>query len=205
MIVRKLIGLGFFVSGGFLLSFVAGSYAVGIARADEARQQWDAAEARRAVARARSVAFGQRVQSAPVAGAPVARLVIPRIDLDEIVLEGVEADQLNAGPGHLPGSVLPGARGNAIVSAHRDRHFSHFDALTVGDTVITDSQVGSTKWVIVSQRVVDNNDPALFARADTTLTLTTCWPIKFVGTAPSRLIVTARPVGRLSNRLASGN
>jgi sortase A len=135
-------------------------------------------------------------------GAAVARLVIPRIDLDEIVLEGVDNEQLNAGPGHLPGSVLPGARGNAIVSAHRDRHFSHFDALTVGDTLLTDSPVGRTKWVIVSQRVVDKDARALFARSDTTLTLTTCWPIRFVGAAPSRLIITAKPVGRVT-RLAS--
>jgi hypothetical protein len=52
VIVRKLIGFTFFVSGGLLLSFVAGRYAVGIARADSARGAWDAAQAQRAVARA---------------------------------------------------------------------------------------------------------------------------------------------------------
>jgi len=202
--VRKLIGLCFFLGGGFLLSFVGGSYAVGIARADEARQEWDAGEAHRAVARARAAAAGRRPQSAPTGGAAVARLVIPRIDLDEIVLEGVDNEQLNAGPGHLPGSVLPGARGNSVVSAHRDRHFSHFDALTVGDTLLTDSPIGRTKWVIVSQRVVDKDARALFARSDTTLTLTTCWPIRFLGAAPSRLIITAKPVAR-ATRLASGD
>jgi LPXTG-site transpeptidase (sortase) family protein len=87
--------------------------------------------------------------------------VIPRIDLDEIVLEGIETEDLNAGPGHLPGSVLPGERGNSIVSAHRDRHFNHFDALKVGDTVVTESSIGKTTWVIVSQRVVDKDARAL--------------------------------------------
>jgi sortase A len=206
VIVRKVLGLAFFVSGGLLLSFVGGRYAVGIARADEARQQWDAGEAHRAVSRARElVSHRAAFLSAPAPGAPVARLVIPKIDLDEIVIEGVDGDALNAGPGHLPGSVLPGVRGNAIVSAHRDRHFSHFDLLNVGDTVLTDSRAGRMKWVIVSQRIVDKDRAALFATRDTTLTLTTCWPIRFVGPAPSRLIVTAKPVGRLTTRLASAN
>lgn len=203
--MRKLIGLAFFVSGGLLLSFVGGRYAVGIARADEARQQWDAGEAHRAVVRAHEMTSHAAFLSAPASGAPVARLVIPKIDLDEIVIEGVDGDALNAGPGHLPGTVVPGLRGNAVVSAHRDRHFSHFDLLNVGDTVLTDSRAGRMKWVIVSQRIVDKDRPALFATSDTTLTLTTCWPIRFLGSAPSRLIVTAKPVGRLTTRLASAN
>jgi len=203
--VRRLIGLAFFISGGLLLSFVGGRYAVGIAQADEARQQWDAGEAHRAVVRAREMMSHASFISAPAAGAPVARLVIPKIDLDEIVIEGVDGDALNAGPGHLPGTVMPGLRGNAVVSAHRDRHFNHFDLLNVGDTVLTDSRAGRMKWVIVSQRIVDKDRPALFATSDTTLTLTTCWPIRFLGSAPSRLIVTAKPIGRLTTRLASAN
>jgi sortase A len=121
------------------------------------------------------------------------------------VLEGIEADDLNAGPGHLPGSVLPGERGNSIVSGHRDRHFNHFDALKVGDTVVTESRIGQTTWVIVAQRIVDKDDPALFRTSDATLTLTTCWPIRYLGSAPSRLIVTAKPVGRGAARLASAD
>ena len=203
--MRKLIGFTFFVSGGLLLSFVAGRYAVGIARADSARGAWDAAQAQRAVARARAVALSRAPQPAPADGTPIGRLVIPRIDLDEIVLEGIETEDLDAGPGHLPGSVLPGERGNSIVSAHRDRHFNHFDALKVGDTVVTESRIGKTTWVIVSQRVVDKDARALFRTSDTTLTLTTCWPIRYVGSAPSRLIVTAKPVRRGEARVASAN
>ena len=203
--MRKLIGFTFFVSGGLLLSFVAGRYAVGIARADSARGAWDAAQAQRAVARVRAVALTRAPQPAPADGTPIGRLVIPRIDLDEIVLEGIATEDLNAGPGHLPGSVLPGERGNSIVSAHRDRHFNHFDALKVGDTVVTESRIGKTTWVIVSQRVVDKDARALFRTSDTTLTLTTCWPIRYVGSAPSRLIVTAKPVRRGEARVASAN
>ena len=201
--MRKLIGFTFFVSGGLLVSFVGGRYAVGIARADQARGEWDAAQARGTVANARAVALRRGPEPAPADGTPIGRLVIPRIDLDEIVLEGIGTEDLNAGPGHLPGSVLPGERGNSIVSAHRDRHFNHFDALKVGDTVVTESRIGQTTWVIVSQRVVDKDARALFRTSDTTLTLTTCWPIRYLGSAPSRLIVTAKPVRRGATRVAS--
>ena len=203
--MRKLIGFTFFVSGGLLLSFVGGRYAVGIAHADQAREAWEAAEARGVVAHARAVAMRNIAQPAPVAGAPIGRLVIPHIDLDEIVLEGVDDEALNAGPGHLPGTALPGDKGNSVVSAHRDRHFNHFDALKTGDTVVTESRAGRTTWVIVSQRVVDKDAPALFRTSDATLTLTTCWPIQYLGSAPSRLIVTAKPVSRRTVRVASAD
>ena len=127
-------------------------------------------------------------------GAPVARLVIPKIGLDEIVLEGVDDNSMNGGPGHFPGSPFPGEPGNAIISAHRDRHFRHFDDLAIGDTIRTESGSRSATWVIVSRRVVDKATPALFPSKKATLTLTTCWPIRYFGSAPDRLIVTARPV-----------
>ena len=131
-------------------------------RADAARAAWDSVQARQAVAYARSVAFHSPTREALVPGAPVARLVIPRIGLDEIVLEGVDGDELNAGPGHVSGTVFPGEPGNSVISAHRDRHFNHFDALDVGDTLSTESESGARTWIIVSTRVIGKDDPALF-------------------------------------------
>lgn len=194
-VVRRPVGLLLFALGGLLLAFAVGRYAVGIVRADAARAAWNDAEARATVARARSMAVLHRRDVLDI-GAPVARLVIPRIDLDEIVLEGVDGDELNAGPGHLPGSAFPGEKGNAVISAHRDRHFSHLDALAVGDTIRTESGRYANTWVIVATRIVDKNAPALFNTREPTLTLTTCWPVRYLGSAPDRLIITARPVSR---------
>ena len=177
-----------------MLVFVGGQYAVGAMRADHARQLWDATQARQAVVSAQSVGLHAERTGPLATGAPVAHLLIPRIGLDEIVLEGVDGDELNAGPGHVPGSALPGEPGNAVISAHRDRHFSHFDQLHLGDTVTTETPGTRTAWVIVARRIIDKNDPALFRTTDATLTLTTCWPIRYLGTAPDRLILTAKPV-----------
>ena len=193
--MRRQLGWALVASGGLLLSFAGGRYALGAVKADEARRAWDAAEAKASVAQARALA-NRADPAGPIAtGAPVARLLIPKIALDDIVLEGVDGDQLNAGPGHLPGSALPGSAGNSVISAHRDRHFSHFDRLAIGDTILTETTTSRTTWVITKRRVIDKNDPALFRTADATLTLTTCWPVRFLGTAPERLILTAKAVG----------
>lgn len=127
-------------------------------------------------------------------GAVVARLVIPAIDLDEIVLEGVGPMELNGGPGHFPGSVLPGEAGNAIVSAHRDRHFRRFGELGVGSRVRTETRNRTVEWVITERRIVSRDTPSLFEQRDATLTLTTCWPIRYFGSAPDRLLLVAKPV-----------
>jgi sortase A len=184
----------FFSAGAFVLSLAFTRYAQGAIAADNARQAWDEKSAQAALAAARAFAR-THYATAIVDGAPVARLVIPKLDLDEIVLEGVDAEDLNAGPGHLPGSVLPGERGNAVISAHRDRHFKHFDEIGVGDTITTESAARQDRWVVISTRVVDKDAPAIVRTTDATLTLTTCWPIRYVGSAPERLIVTAKPVG----------
>lgn len=191
---RRRVGLALFLAGGLVLTAAGSRYAVGAVAQDEARRKWDEAAAHSALDSARSRAILDHGLGAVAHGAPVARLIIPKIRLDEIVLEGVDDDALNGGPGHLPGSPFPGQAGNSIVSAHRDRHFRHLGALSVGDTVETQSGSLTTLWVITKRRVVDKDLPVLFPSKAATLTLTTCWPIQYLGTAPDRLILTAKPV-----------
>jgi sortase A len=193
--MRGLLGYALFCVGGATTAFVGGRYAIGEFQRQDARRAWDEAEARAVVAHAQHVAASDVRNTVPIArGVPVARLLVPRIRLDEIVLEGVDDETLNAGPGHLPGSAYPGERGNAVISAHRDRHFARLGEVEVGDTITTESGTHRDKWVVISKRVIDADAPAIFRTRDATLTLTTCWPIRFVGTAPERLLLTARPI-----------
>ena len=191
-----MLGQSLVAFGALLLSFAGARYAHGALRQDAARRAWEAAEARSALTAATA-----RLDATPVGipweiGSPIARLTIPVLGLDEIVIEGVGDEELNAGPGHLPGSALPGQRGNSVISGHRDRHFSSLGALQVGDVVTTETAARQRlTWVVISRRIVRANDGAIFSTPDRTLTLTTCWPIRYVGPAPERLIVTAKPVG----------
>jgi sortase A len=176
-----------------MTTFAGSRYVSGAAAQDRARREWDALSA--------SSAFDDVMRStAPTAdvavrhGAPVARLLIPKIGLDEIVLEGIDDEAMNGGPGHYPGSPLPGKPGNSIISAHRDRHFRTLGGVAVGDTIVTESGAATTRWVVVRRQIVDKDRPVLFPAKTATLTLTTCWPIRFFGTAPDRLILTAKPI-----------
>jgi LPXTG-site transpeptidase (sortase) family protein len=190
-----LIGYALVCVGGTSVAFAGGRYAVGEWRQQEARWSWEESEARAVVALARrSVAINPGGSQPITAGVPVARLLIPRLRLDEIVLEGVEDNSLNAGPGHLPGSAFPGERGNSVISAHRDRHFSRLGEVRLGDTVVTESGAVVERWIVTSRRVVRAEAPAIFRTSEATLTLTTCWPIRYLGTAPERLLITAKPV-----------
>jgi sortase A len=183
------------IAGGVLVLVVSGT---SIARAaiarDAARSHWAELEAGRAVAGARLRVAGT-IGWTTARGTPVARLVIPRIGLDEVVVEGVSDADLRAGPGHMTGSALPGDSGNAVISAHRDRHFHPLARLVVGDTIVTESDHGTVIWTVARLRVVDADAPALRTSTSPLLTLTTCWPIRFFGPAPERLIVEATRVG----------
>jgi len=195
MLARGTVGYALFCVGGATLAFTGGRYAIGAWRQQEARLAWQEAEARSIVALAHRAALADVGPVMPaLTGAPVARLMIPRLGLDEIVLEGVDDDVLNAGPGHLPGSALPGQQGNAVISAHRDRHFARLGDVRVGDTVVTESAARRERWVVISTHVIDADAPALFRTREATLTLTTCWPIRYFGSAPDRLILTAKPI-----------
>jgi sortase A len=191
--VRSRAGLALAIAGAGLLLITGSIYARGALARDRARSQWDALMAHQAVESAhREGDRGRRTSFAR--GAPIARLVIPTAHVDEIIVEGIGGDQLNAGPGHIPASALPGETGRSVISAHRDRHFRTLDRVRVGDTLTTETALRSTTWVVVSRRILPKDTRVLFKATAPILTLTTCWPMGYFGAAPDRLVLEARPV-----------
>lgn len=80
--------------------------------------------------------------TSPIAPGPVAVLEIPAIGVHQVVVEGATTTDLKEGPGHVPGTPLPGEYGNAVVIGHRSIYGSPFgslDQLHAGDgiTVLT--------------------------------------------------------------------
>ena len=180
-------------AGAALLLYAAGAWGASAVARDRARADWNATEARRFVVDARRAADpGRPLIAAP--GSPIARLRVPRLGLDEVVVEGVDESSLRAGPGHVTWTPMPGAAGNSVISAHRDLHFRPLADIQVGDSIVTEAQGPPVVWIVRSRRVVAADAPALFATAAPTLTLTTCWPIRWFGPAPERLIVEASPL-----------
>jgi sortase A len=198
---RVAAGIALVAAGSALVAWAGASYGRGWLAQERARNEWEQRVARAEVERGRALANGAR-QAKPAEGAPVARLLIPKIGLDDIVLEGVTTVALNGGPGHLPGSSLPGDEGNAVISAHRDRHFRRLGELAIGDTIGTQTLTDSVTWRVVSRRVVNREAPVIRKEAGEVLTLTTCWPIGYLGGAPDRLILRAVPVRPASTSVA---
>jgi sortase A len=191
--MRRAIGAVLIALGVVVLCGVGYRYARGAYDRDQARAAWAELEAQNAVASAGRLASAP-THTAYAPGALVGRLLIPAVQLDEVIAEGVGDDQLDAGPGHFPGTASPGEPGNAVISAHRDRHFHSLGRVAIGDTVITETRTARTTWVIVRRSIVGRYQPSLFPSTQPELTLTTCWPIRYIGPAPDRLILTAKPV-----------
>jgi sortase A len=129
---------------------------------------------------------------APAAGQPIGTIQIPNIGLDQVVVEGVGTDQLEMGPGHYPGTPLPGEQGNVAIAGHRTTYahpFYDLDQVTPGRTIVLTTAQGIFVYIADGQQVVQPTDVAVVGpspRAE--LTLTTCNPRY---SAATRLVVTA--------------
>lgn len=128
----------------------------------------------------------------PKIGQIIATLEIPRLKRVIDVFEGTEKSQLSQGAGHYIRSVLPGYRDNSVIAGHRDSVFSKFGSLKKGDKLHVSTGYGNFTYTIVSLRIVDAKDktvivPTTHAR----LTLSTCYPFRYIGNAPQRFVVGA--------------
>jgi sortase A len=130
--------------------------------------------------------------AAPAPGGPVGIISIPKIGVNMVVVEGTDAEQLRSGPGHYPGTPLPGGAGNVAIAGHRTTYlhpFYNLDELAPGDPVDILTVQGRFAYQVVSSRSVDPTDVAVVAPTTTPmLTLTTCTPRY---SASQRLVVQA--------------
>jgi sortase A len=132
------------------------------------------------------------VIAAPAPGDPVGVIVIGKIGLSMMVVEGTDELQLQAGPGHYPGTPLPGEAGNSAIAGHRTTYLHPFyslDALVPGDTMTVTTLQGIFLYQVTGSQVVDPTDVGVVANTTTPqLTLTTCNPRY---SASQRLVVHA--------------
>ena len=128
-----------------------------------------------------------------LAGTVIGRLHIARIGLNVMVVEGTDDKSLRRALGHVIGTALPGEPGNMAISGHRDTHFRPLRHLRLGDEIVMKDGTGSYRYQVESMRVVTPEDTeVLNGSSDRVLTLITCHPFNFVGSAPDRFIVRAR-------------
>ena len=128
----------------------------------------------------------------PAEGDIVGSLSIPALKKTLPIIEGTGEDDLERGVGHLSQSVLPGEQDNCVLSGHRDTVFASLGKLKVGDRLITRTTAGTFTYQISRIRIVHKDDKTAIAPTDhAVLTVSTCYPFHYVGSAPDRYIISA--------------
>jgi len=138
------------------------------------------------------------VQPAP--GSVIGRLAIPRLKLAVMVRQGADEGTLRKAVGHIPGTALPGAAGNVGLAGHRDTFFRALRNIRPNDTIEFETTEGTYRYQVNSTRIVTPRDVSVLqASGGSMLTLVTCYPFYYVGSAPKRFIVHATEVATLAN------
>jgi sortase A len=122
----------------------------------------------------------------------IAILRIPKIHVEVPVLEGTDDLTLNRGVGHVADTAYPGENGNMAIAGHRDGFFRGLKDIALGDTLEMVTSGRTETYVIDRIVIVDPSDVSVLQpRVHASLTLITCYPFYFVGSAPKRYIVQA--------------
>jgi len=158
-----------------------------------------------------AVAQGSRAARGPAAvrpivlvtGQPFAVLRIPAFGAQWrfAVVEGTTLAQLAEGPGHVPGTQLPGEPGNFAVAAHditAGNAFLHLGSLRKGDGISVTTVNGTYRYQVLTERVVRYTDVGVLDPVPGKpgqppvrqfITLLTCTPVTLAFT-PWRIVVT---------------
>ena len=123
---------------------------------------------------------------------PLAVLHIPRIGLDVPVLKGTSDATLDRGAGHVEDTAMPGTPGNSGIAGHRDGFFRGLKDVSVGDAIELETLRETQTYRIERTWIVNPDDVSVLDPTSAqSITLVTCYPFYFVGSAPQRYIVRA--------------
>jgi sortase A len=126
----------------------------------------------------------------------IGRISVARLGVSVIVMEGTDGRTLRRAAGHITGTALPGQQGNVGIAAHRDTFFRPLRDIRKDDVISIETSAGSYRYRVVSTRIVDPDDVSILdSDGSDILTLVTCYPFNFIGSAPNRFIVRAEQIG----------
>ncbi len=130
-----------------------------------------------------------------VVGEVIGEMDVPRLGIEAMVVQGDSSKLLRRAVGHMPETPLPWEPGNVALAGHRDSFFRPLRNVRAGDAITLKTVNGEFQYEVESTEVVPPSDMhVLDATSGRTLTLITCFPFYYVGSAPDRFIVRARQV-----------
>lgn len=128
-------------------------------------------------------------------GETIGLLYIPRLEREIPIIEGTDEEELAEGVGHYKGTGFPGENKQILLSGHRDTVFRDFGKLENGDEFHIKMENGTFIYEINDHEIVDANDETVidYNRKDEYLTVSTCYPFSYIGSAPDRYVLYAYP------------
>ncbi|MES1241897.1 MAG: class D sortase [Acidobacteriota bacterium] len=140
---------------------------------------------------------GKKLESPrPDEGQLLGRIRIPSVDVTAVIVEGVGKTSLRRAAGHIPGTALPSEDGGNIgIAAHRDSFFRGLKDIRKDDTIELTTLDGTHRYQVEWTKIVEPTDTSVLApTGGPALTLVTCYPFYYVGSAPRRFIVRAHRI-----------
>lgn len=123
---------------------------------------------------------------------PLAILHIPKINLEVPVFNGTDELTLERGAGRIPGTAQIGQVGNVGIAGHRDSFFRRLKDIKLGDAVEINRPEQVDEYVVSQIQIVRPDDVYVLDPTPTpSVTLVTCFPFYYMGSAPKRYVVTA--------------
>jgi len=137
-------------------------------------------------------------------GTPSAVLGIPKLNLEVPVYDGTDDLTLNRGVGRIIGTARLGSAGNTGIAGHRDGFFRGLKDIAVGDRIDLVLPNHTSHYVVDNVHITNPDDVSVLRPTPkASLTLVTCYPFYFVGSAPQRYIVSASFAGFEPSELQS--
>jgi sortase A len=126
---------------------------------------------------------------------PQAVLRIPELDIEAEIFGDTGERALDLGVGHIAGTARPGEAGNIGLAGHRDGYFRRLKDVRPGHRIQVVTRNGRWDYEVERTRIVAPSAVDVLAqKGQPALTLVTCYPFYFLGSAPDRFIVHARMV-----------
>lgn len=136
---------------------------------------------------------------------PLAVIRIKSVHVEAPVLEGTDDLTLNRGVGHIAGTARIGENGNVGLAGHRDGFFRGLKDIKVGDRIEVEEPGRVDTYVVDHLEIVAPQDvSALHSNGKPALTLVTCYPFYYIGSAPRRFIVHALLARPQSDTISMG-
>jgi sortase A len=137
--------------------------------------------------------------AAQIDGTYLGIIQIASLKMKVNLFEGTESKALSKGAGHYVKSVMPGESDNSVIAGHRDTVFASLGKIKMGAPIVITTRYGTFLYRVTSTRIVDKNDRTVIVPTDSaTVTLSTCYPFRFIGSAPQRFVVSALMVSNFS-------